>query len=69
MNPGHRYLIPPYQLLSHQCSGDLHFIWTYFQAKLDDAVDLFMFYGEAMMIDGSFFSFIEEDFFMFNSAN
>lgn len=62
MKPGHLYLIPPYQLLSHQCSGDLHFMWTHFQAKLDDAIDLFMFYGEAMMIDCAALAHIEDHF-------
>lgn len=62
MKPGHLYFIPPYQLLSHQSSGDLHFMWTHFQAKLDGAIDLFMFYGHEVMIDCTESVEVERDF-------
>ena len=50
MQPGGLYLIPPYQLLSHQSYGELHFSWTHFQAKLDAGLDLFMLYGSAFEV-------------------
>ncbi|MGJ8693719.1 MAG: AraC family transcriptional regulator [Thalassotalea sp.] len=62
MKPGHLYIIPPYQLVSHKSHGDLHFYWTHFQASLDPGVDLFMFYGKATEIDCRALPNIETDF-------
>lgn len=62
MRPGHLYLIPPYQLLSHSCEGELHFMWTHFQANIGDGLDLFMFYGQACEVDCRQMKNMESDF-------
>lgn len=62
MQPGFLYIIPPYQLISHKSDGDLHFMWTHFQASLDTGVDLFMFYGKELAIDCRDLTHIESDF-------
>lgn len=51
MEPGHLYLIPPYQLLSHSADDELSFMWTHFQASLDAGLDLFMLYGHPCEVD------------------
>ena len=66
MKAGHLYLIPPYQLVSHKSDGELHFMWTHFQANIDSGVDLFMFYGQDLMIDCSALPHIESDFMQLN---
>jgi AraC-like DNA-binding protein len=53
MRPGYCYLIPAYQLVSHSCSKDLHFLWTHFQAKIDASVDYFTLYAQALEINGN----------------
>ncbi|WP_158968944.1 AraC family transcriptional regulator [Paraglaciecola sp. L3A3] len=63
LKPGHMYLIPAYQLVSHSCVGEIDFVWVHFQAQIDTGLDLFMLYGESTAIDCSALLGIE-DFFL-----
>lgn len=62
LQPGHAYLIPAYQLVSHYCVGQFEFVWVHFQARVDTGLDLFMLYGEAMGIDCSNLPNLADDF-------
>ncbi len=62
MKPGHLYLIPAYQLLSHECDNELDFLWTHFQARIDAGIDFFMLYANASEIDCTTRPSIQEDF-------
>ena len=33
---------PPYQLIEHRAHSKLQFMWTHFQASIDDDLDFFM---------------------------
>ncbi|MER2490727.1 AraC family transcriptional regulator [Catenovulum sediminis] len=46
MRPGHLYLIPPYTLNSHTCSGKLNFYWAHFHALVSGDLDLFSLFAE-----------------------
>lgn len=59
---GYAYLIPPYQLVSHHCKGEIDFTWVHFQASVDTGLDLFMLYGEALGIDCKELPHIQEEF-------
>lgn len=46
MKAGGLYLIPAYQLNTHQSLGRLEFYWCHFQAQIDEELDLFMLFPE-----------------------
>ncbi len=62
LKPMHLYLIPPYQLISHQADSNIHFYWAHFQCRVDRAIDLFMLYGHPAEINCGTFQNIERDF-------
>jgi AraC-like DNA-binding protein len=62
MRANHLYLIPAYQLLSHECDEHLDFSWTHFQARIDAGIDFFMLNASASEVDCSSLPYIEQDF-------
>lgn len=50
MEPGYLYLIPPYSLNSHACSGQLEFYWLHFHALVNGDLDLFSIFAQPKKI-------------------